>query len=211
MSPLRTGQKKTNTCDTSHARQYQDEKKPREAATKLKGTSHALTTTTTLRWRKPHHYQRPGYQYTAAGPAKTTGRQLHRHRDAADRIKVRPAGDRYLHPNTGYLKRLIVMATDELIEGPRTTTWCRTYIRKVAPLKVRVASWVVDYGEDPDSWEDWFVMLLRALPAAFVTSLCVGFSPFIGLPFPCLLLSSFLAISPFFHQLKSPTGMFLPN
>jgi len=72
------------------------------------------------------------------------------------------------------LEQLIVMAADELLEVPANTTWIRRYIQKVAPLKVRAASWVVDYGEDPDSWEDWLVMLLRVFPAAIVSSLCVS-------------------------------------
>lgn len=58
-------------------------------------------------------------------------------------------------------------ATDAIYDGPGTSTWKRTYVQNVAPRKVRIATWVVDFSYDPESWNDWWIMLLRALPAAF--------------------------------------------
>jgi hypothetical protein len=82
--------------------------------------------------------------------------------------------DRYLHHQTGYLRNLIVQAVDEIFEAPGTSTWQRTYVRQVSPLKVRIATWVIDFTYDPESWNDWGVMLLRAFPAAIAMSILVS-------------------------------------
>jgi hypothetical protein len=69
---------------------------------------------------------------------------------------------------------MYVAATDEIYEGPGTSTWKRTYVQQVAPWKVRLATWVVDFTYDPNSWEDWWFMVLRALPATLAMNLVVS-------------------------------------
>ena len=120
----------------------------------------------TWRWRFVNFVKLPGYQYTST--------KMFRHRDFAGRVKEGPMEDRYLHHEDGSLRKLIVATSDELFEGADNTTWRRTYIRMVSPLRVRIATWVIDFSYDPKSWDDWWVMLLRALPAAFATSLFVS-------------------------------------
>jgi hypothetical protein len=69
-----------------------------------------------------------------------------------------------------------VACVDDIYEGPGTSTWKRTYVRKVAPLKVRIATWIIDFSYDPQSWEDWGIMVLRTFPAAIAMMLVVSFS-----------------------------------
>ena len=81
-------------------------------------------------------------------------RRVYRHVDFVGREKLLTYSDRYLHHNDGYLRNLYVAYTDELFAGPANTTWRRTYIRNAVPLKVRIATWVIDFNYDPESWED---------------------------------------------------------
>ncbi|KAH8895364.1 hypothetical protein GQ53DRAFT_855744 [Thozetella sp. PMI_491] len=130
-------------------------------ATRLKsGAWHRAHSRTLFRWKNPKHIQNPGYVYDS----ETT----YRHRDIARRVKTGPYEDRYLHHHTGILRKLIVACTDEILERVGTSTWRRTYVRKVAPLKVRIETWVVDFCDEDDAygWEQWFMMLLRLLPAS---------------------------------------------
>lgn len=112
-----------------------------------------------------------GWQYLA--------REIYRHVDFAGREKKLTYSDRYLHHNDGYLRNLIVACTDELFEAQGNTTWRRTYIRSAAPLKIRIATWVIDFSYDPESWQDWSVQLLRAVPAAFAMAfvVCLPYPP----------------------------------
>lgn len=87
------------------------------------------------------------------------------HRDAFGRISKKPLMDRYLHPLDGKLRKLIVASTDDIYKGPGTSTWRRTYVRNVAPWNVRIATWVMDCHQDPNSLTAYLEMLLRALVA----------------------------------------------
>lgn len=69
---------------------------------------------------------------------------------------------------------MYVAATDEIYDAKGTSTWKRTYIQTVAPWKVRIATWVVDFTYDPESWGDWWMMVARALPAALFMNLVVS-------------------------------------
>ncbi|KAH7144513.1 hypothetical protein B0J13DRAFT_595923 [Dactylonectria estremocensis] len=111
----------------------------REFPVNLMGRAHFFESRTVYRWRNPSVYQQPGHTRS----------------------------DRYLHHNDGYLRNLHVACTDDIYTGSGNSTWKRTYVRKVTPLKVRLATWVVDFSYDPESWADWSIMILRALPAAF--------------------------------------------
>ncbi|KAK0712119.1 hypothetical protein B0H67DRAFT_493156, partial [Lasiosphaeris hirsuta] len=71
------------------------------------------------------------------------------HRDHARRETIHALSDRYLHSGDGKLRTLMVACTDDIWEmamaKKNETTWRRTYIRKMAPYRVRLASWVIDY------------------------------------------------------------------
>jgi hypothetical protein len=137
---------------------------------KLKGSMHFFNPRSVYRWGNPVLYQKPGYNFT-------DGETKMRHRDYAGRVSFKIRSDCYLDYNDGYLLNMCVAATDNIFEGPGTSTWKRTYVRKVAPMKVRIATWVIDFAYDPQSWKDWGIMLLRALPAAIAMALVVSCPP----------------------------------
>ncbi|CAM1509921.1 Fc.00g002560.m01.CDS01 [Cosmosporella sp. VM-42] len=124
----------------------------------LKGSRHCFEPKTVWRWWNPMMYQKPAFVFTDTRP--------HRHRDYAGRVALKPNSDRYLHHNDGYLRNLYVACSDEIYEAQGTSTWKRTYVQKVASVKVRLATWVIDFNYDPESHQDWLIMLARALPAA---------------------------------------------
>ena len=71
------------------------------------------------------------------------------HRDHARRETTHRLTDRYLHSGDGRLRTLMVACTDDIWDAAMSkknqTTWRRTYVRKMAPYRVRFASWVIDY------------------------------------------------------------------
>ena len=139
----------------------------KEFPVSLKAWMHVFTTQTIRRWKNPHHFKHPGYAYQTL--------KTHRHRDWQNRVFTGPYEDRYIHHYDGRLRKLIVACTDDIFQESNTATWRRTYVRKVSPLKVRVATWVIDFSYEPDSWEDWGIMLLRAFPAALAIQFLVSF------------------------------------
>ncbi|CAG7559606.1 unnamed protein product [Fusarium equiseti] len=136
----------------------------KEFPVKLKGSKHFFESRSIYRWRNPVLFQKPGYNYT-------NNEVKIRHRDFAGRVSFKTRSDRYLHPNDGYLRNMYVACVDDIYEGPGTSTWKRTYVRKVAPMKVRIATWIIDFSYDPQSWEDWGIMVLRTLPAALAMTI----------------------------------------
>lgn len=132
----------------------------RELPEHLKTWGHIFssTTETRFRWKRPHHYQDPNFRYASAA--------IFRHRDYAGRVREEPQGDRYLHALDGNLRKLIVQCTDGLFTAPGTTTWRRTYVRRVSPLTVRVATWVIDYKDKPEGPADYAVLLGRTVVAS---------------------------------------------
>ncbi|KAJ4186295.1 hypothetical protein NW759_016951 [Fusarium solani] len=149
---------------TGNGQQDGTMKGEKEFPVKLKGSMHFFDPRSVYRWGNPVVYQKPGYNFT-------DGETKMRHRDYASRVSFKTRSDCYLDHNDGYLLDMCVAATDNIFEGPGTSTWKRTYVRKVAPMKVRIATWVIDFAYDPQSWEDWGIMLLRALPAAIAMAL----------------------------------------
>ncbi|KAF3904847.1 hypothetical protein ABW20_dc0105623 [Dactylellina cionopaga] len=95
-----------------------------------------------------------------------------RHRDAAGRVIERPLCDRYIHHGTGKLRKLVVACTDDIHRVNGTATWRRTYVKNGSALKVRIATWVIDYDKDPGSVESKIIQMLRALPAAISLVFC---------------------------------------
>ncbi|KEY69033.1 hypothetical protein S7711_03333 [Stachybotrys chartarum IBT 7711] len=137
--------------------EYNEEEK--EFPIVLKGSRHFFGNRSNFRWYNPIVYQQPGYQFN-------DNERVHRHRDYAGRVSHHTRSDRYLHHIDGHLRNMYVACSDEIYDGPGTSTWKRTYIRKVASHKIRFATWVIDFSYDPKSWADWGVMILRAFPAA---------------------------------------------
>ncbi|KAL1844356.1 hypothetical protein VTJ49DRAFT_35 [Mycothermus thermophilus] len=131
----------------------------KESPIHLTAWIHIFKAPLSFRWTFVHYYKQPGWVYE--------DQTIYRHRDFAGRVARKPKSDRYLHHQDGHLRNLIVQCTDDIFEAPHNATWQRTYIRKVSPLKSRIATWVVDFTHDPDGWDDWGIMVLRALPAAF--------------------------------------------
>jgi hypothetical protein len=132
----------------------------------MKAWQHIFSTPTSFRWTFVNFFQKPAWVYE--------DQKQYRHRDFAGRVCSKPKSDRYLHHQDGHLRNLIVQCTDDIFEAPGNSTWQRTYIRKVSPLKARVATWVIDFSYDPESWEDWGVMILRAFPAAIAMTFFVS-------------------------------------
>ncbi|RGP75791.1 hypothetical protein FLONG3_5548 [Fusarium longipes] len=155
----------TTALATTNSNQNEKQRAEKEFPVKLKGSKHFFEPRTIYRWRNPVLYQKPGYNYTN-NEAKI------RHRDYAGRVEYKTRSDRYLHPNDGHLRNMYVACVDDIYDGPGTSTWKRTYVRKVAPLKVRIATWIIDFSYDPQSWEDWGIMVLRTFPAAIAMALC---------------------------------------
>ncbi|KAK0719313.1 hypothetical protein B0H67DRAFT_150126 [Lasiosphaeris hirsuta] len=133
-------------------------KAEKELPVNVKAWYHIFTSRTDFRWTFVNFFQKPGWIYEDQTQV--------RHRDFAGRVSFRPNSDRYLHHKEGHLRNLIVQCTDDIFEAPHNATWQRTYIRKVSPLKSRIATWVIDFNYEPESWDDWWVMILRAFPAA---------------------------------------------
>ncbi|RBR24596.1 uncharacterized protein FIESC28_02529 [Fusarium coffeatum] len=154
----------TRRLTTTNSNQDEKERAEKEFPVTLKGSKHFFESRSIYRWRNPVLYQKPGYNFT-------NNEVKIRHRDYAGRVSFKPRSDRYLHHNDGYLRNMYVACVDDIYEGPGTSTWKRTYVRKVAPMKVRIATWIIDFSYDPQSWGDWGIMVLRTLPAAIAMAL----------------------------------------
>lgn len=122
---------------------------------------------TSWRPRFTHHFREPNCVYHASST-------LMRHRDAMGRLTHKPMGDRYLHAQSGDLRKLIVQCSDDVFDnntrfggGSGGATWRRTYVRKTSPLAARMATWVTDYKTNYGGWSDFWVQALRTIPAAF--------------------------------------------
>jgi hypothetical protein len=101
------------------------------------------------RGKRPHHYLKPTWEYVPS--AETGTSTIYFHRDHARRETTHPLTDRYLHSGDGKLRTLMVACTDDIWKAAMAkknqTTWRRTYVRKMAPYRVRLASWVIDYTD----------------------------------------------------------------
>ncbi|KAK0612126.1 hypothetical protein B0T14DRAFT_441010 [Immersiella caudata] len=115
---------------------------------------------TLWRWHFTHHFREPNCTYQPRMPPLP-------HRDSMGRAVEKPAEDRYIHALDGKLRRLLVQCTDDVFDAGGLATWRRTYVRKVSPLGARLATWVTDYHTTTNTWEDFWVQVLRTLPAAF--------------------------------------------
>jgi hypothetical protein len=90
--------------------------------------------------KSPHSLQDPGF----GNPSK----ENFRHQDSLRRIYEGRSDDRYLDPVDGRVKELVVQCTDRVYRGPRNSTYKRTFIRNVAPITLRIASWPIGHLDD---------------------------------------------------------------
>jgi hypothetical protein len=128
------------------------------------------------RAKRPHHYMKPRWEYV---PASTSGVEtVYYHRDHARRETIHPLTDRYLHSSDGKLLTLMVACTDDVWQAAMAkkneTTWRRTYVRKMAPYRVRLASWVIDYTQGKRNCGTYSVELLQSLCFMTVMMLVVS-------------------------------------
>ena len=107
--------------------------------------------------KSPHAVQDPGCPGTS--DAKF------RHQDILGRIFEGSSDDRFLDPIDGAVKELVVQCVDRIYKGPRNSTYKRTFIRNVAPITLRIATWPVsDLQNEPESKShDWRAKLLIAI------------------------------------------------
>lgn len=161
---------------------------------KLVGTAHAFSGTF-WRWlTTPHRIKLAGYIYhdpnALADPTqqsrwclslRTLTRRpkkalavCSRHRDIMGRVTEVPYDDRYLHHQTGELRRLVVACTDDIFTMDSTVTWRRTYIRNCSPRTIRFATWIIDVQGHPDSVWTWCKMAVRTIPGGLLMSVFVS-------------------------------------
>ncbi|KAH8646611.1 hypothetical protein BGZ60DRAFT_535595 [Tricladium varicosporioides] len=154
----------TSAAEDSEVREYNDIPISKKSV-HLKGALHFFDGETKFRFKWPHLYQLPAFQYDTP--------HSFRHRDSMMRVYTGPVDDRYLSPWDGHLAKLHVQATDGLYDSHGTTTWRRTYIRNVAPWNVRIATWPIDSAIDAESWKDWAIVLLKFIPCSFLLTFFV--------------------------------------
>ncbi|KAK0631362.1 hypothetical protein B0T14DRAFT_409783, partial [Immersiella caudata] len=157
-------------------------KEEREVPAHLMGGLSCCCTGLPCRAKRPHHYLKPRWEYV---PASTSGTEtVYYHRDHARRETIYPLTDRYLHGSDGKLRTLMVACTDDIWQAAMAkkneTTWRRTYVRKVAPYRVRLASWVIDYSQGNRNCGSYSTELLQSLCFMMVMMLV----PFSGIRGP---------------------------
>ena len=96
---------------------------------------------------------------------------VYRHVDAMGRETTNLKSDRDIAPDSGKLSKLLVSATDKVLESPKGTTWFRTPIRNVAPTGYRLALWPLDHIDqevEVKQWssEQWRKVVLKWIPAS---------------------------------------------
>ena len=136
-----------------------------------KGYRNMFSTRTNFRWPKSFHsHQRAGLAYASG--------QKYRHRDAAGRIFNGIEEDRFIALDR-HIERMMVQCTDEIYEGPRNSTWRRTFVRNMAPWAVRIANWPLNktpLNKQHWSTEDWFWVVVKWPVSCFFLIFTVCFS-----------------------------------
>ncbi|KAJ9606942.1 hypothetical protein H2200_008953 [Cladophialophora chaetospira] len=121
-----------------------------------KGYRNFWSTRTVYRFRKAVHlHQRPGHAYASGA--------THRHRDAVNRVVNKIEEDRFIQIDR-HIERMMVQCTDEIYEGPRNSTWRRTFVRNMAPWAIRIANWPLNTTPiDAKHWsnEDWMWIIVK--------------------------------------------------
>jgi len=150
------------------------QKEEREVPKHLQGGLNCCCAGLPCRGKRPHHYLPPRWEYV---PRLAPGQQpIFYHRDFAGRETAHPLTDRYLHHADGKLRTLMVACSDDIwqmaMEKRNETTWRRTYIRKMASYRTRMASWIVDYTKERNCGT-YSVELLQSLLFATAMMLLV--------------------------------------
>ncbi|KAF3105133.1 hypothetical protein TWF594_005718 [Orbilia oligospora] len=113
-----------------------------------------------FRWGTFDWVQNPAYIYDDT--------IQYRYRDFAARVCEKPLHERYLDHDDGRLRKLTVACVDDIYQAPGTSTWRRTYVRNVSELKVRIATWIIDYDENPGTWKTYGIQVVRAFLASML-------------------------------------------
>ncbi|KAK5346010.1 hypothetical protein LTS03_007596 [Exophiala xenobiotica] len=128
-----------------------------------KGYRNLFSARTAFRWKANSHWNPdPSHAHQKPGHIKGSG-QIHRHRDAVSRIHKGVEDDRFIAPDS-HIERMMVQCTDEIYEGPRNSTWRRTFVRNKAPAAIRVANWPMNTAPlDSEHWtqHDWMLIVLK--------------------------------------------------
>jgi hypothetical protein len=124
-----------------------------------------------FRWFvKPHWVSRSGFAYE--------DNKTYRHRDFMARVTAAYKDDRYISPNDGKIKTLVVQTVDDILSQPGNSTWKRTYIRNVSPLVYRLATWPVSHIDmrvsKPTTGEDWGWLVAKWIPVSVALMVLVS-------------------------------------
>jgi hypothetical protein len=151
------------------------QKERREVPKRLRGCGNCCCANLPCRGKRPHHYLPPRWEYIPSVPGVSN--PVFWHRDYDRRESSHRMTDRYLHHHDGKLRTLIIACSDDVwdtsVSRRSGATWRRTYVRKMAPYKVRIASWVIDYSKSRSC--GWYcVELLKSIPAMGAMMTVVG-------------------------------------
>lgn len=101
------------------------------------------------------------------------------HRDAMDREYTGQKDSRYISPNDGKIKTLVVQCVDDILSGPGNGTWKRTYIRNVTQRAYKLAMWPfshLDMREGSiETNEDWAFLIAKWIPTCVCMTIGVSY------------------------------------
>jgi hypothetical protein len=100
------------------------------------------------------------------------------HRDVMGREYTGQRDYRYISPNDGKIKTLVVHCIDDILRGPGNGTWKRTYIRNVTPVFYRVAMWPLNHLDLREGTlqrpEDWALVIVKWIPTCILLTIGVS-------------------------------------
>jgi hypothetical protein len=85
-----------------------------------------------------------------------------------------------------HIERMMVQCTDDIYEGPRNSTWRRTFVRNMAPWAIRIANWPMNTTPiDSKYWssEDWVWIVVKWPVSCFLLIFTVSSSCRLGREF----------------------------
>ncbi|KAJ5893447.1 hypothetical protein N7495_005138 [Penicillium taxi] len=72
-----------------------------------------------------------------------------RHKDHFQRVFYGASGERFLDPEDGRVKELVVQCTDDVYRALKDAKYKRTSIRNVSPITLRITNWAMNSFDDP--------------------------------------------------------------
>lgn len=103
---------------------------------------------------------------------------IFRHRDAVNRIYKGIEDDRFIARDR-HIERMMVQSSDDIWDGPRNSTWRRTFVRNMAPWSIRIANWPLNttpIGAEHWSPEDWTWIIVKWPVSCFLLVFTVSHS-----------------------------------